>query len=64
VSPALTTLLDDATNEVTISTKRVERLAKLLADEMGRLHGLRYRIQIDHSPGLELVFVVPRLRDL
>lgn len=60
--PALETLLGNATVEVAISRKRIDRLAKLLADEMERLHGLRYRIQIEHSPGIEFVLVTPTIK--
>lgn len=58
--PIVETLLGDATLEVAISRKRIDRLAKLLAEEMERLHGLKYRIQIDHSPGIEFVLVTAR----
>lgn len=53
-------LISRATAGAEASKKRVERLAKLLADEMQVIHGDRWgdggwRFHIDHDVGLVLV---------
>lgn len=48
-------LLTSAVRDSDASRKRVERLTKLLADEMALLNGGDWRIDIDHDIGFALV---------
>lgn len=47
----------DVEAQINASKLRIERLAKLLADEMSRLHGFDYRIAIQHDHCCQFVLI-------
>jgi hypothetical protein len=55
-------LLADSTGNADRLKRSVEVLADTLAARMAEIHGRDYRINIDHTPGIEFVVVVPNLR--
>jgi hypothetical protein len=49
--------LSEGAAQINAAKQRIERLTKLLADEMSKLHGLDYRIKIDHAPCCEFILI-------
>lgn len=56
------TMLSRATTGAACARKRVERLVKLLTDEMQNIHGGSWKAYVDHEADVAMVMIVPRVR--
>jgi hypothetical protein len=59
-SSQVNTLLGEANAAATVNKKRVERLAKLLADAMKDIHGGDWRLDINHDAEAFYAMVAPK----
>ncbi|UDL87027.1 hypothetical protein LGH82_17565 [Mesorhizobium sp. PAMC28654] len=53
-------ILGHAMAEALSTRQEIEALARVLAQKMQAVHGLDYRIQIDHDPAVAFVVIAPK----